>query len=118
MSKRRLSILGGCGGIGRSPAGLSAGYELAVMDLEAAFTRHPPPANTLAIDIDGSDEATVDQAFGAIGRHWGALDGFVNVAGFMTERHPLSETSADEFYSTSQPRETFASLSLLARRPA
>ena len=27
-------------------------------------------------------------------------DGFVNVAGFMTERHPLSETSADEFYST------------------
>ncbi len=63
MSKRRLSILGGCGGIGRSPAGLSAGYELAVM----AFTRHAPPANTLAIDIDGSDEASVDQAFGAIG---------------------------------------------------
>ena len=28
MSKRRLCILGGCGGIGRSPAGLSAGYEL------------------------------------------------------------------------------------------
>ena len=67
MSKRRLSILGGCGGIGRSPAGLGAGYELAVMDLEAAFTCHPPPANTLAIDIDGSDEASVDQAFGAVG---------------------------------------------------
>ena len=37
---RRLCILGGCGGIGRSlvVAGLAAGYDLAVMDrLRAAF---------------------------------------------------------------------------------
>jgi NAD(P)-dependent dehydrogenase (short-subunit alcohol dehydrogenase family) len=55
------------------------------------------PPDTLAIDIDGSDEASVDQAFEAVGEHWGALDGFVNAAGFMIERHPRSETSLDEF---------------------
>jgi len=67
---RRLCILGGCGGIGRSlvVAGLAAGYDLAVMDLKAALDRH-----------------------------WGALDGFVNAAGFLIARRALAETPADEF---------------------
>ena len=45
MSKRRLCILGGCGGIGRSlvTAGFAVGYDLAVMDLKAALARHPAP---------------------------------------------------------------------------
>ena len=65
MSRRRLCILGGCGGIGRSlvAAGIAAGYDLAVMDLAAALDRHQPPAGTLAIEIDGSDEASVARAF-------------------------------------------------------
>ena len=104
MSKRRLCILGGCGGIGRSlaAAGPAAGYDVAVMDLEAALKRHPPPPGTLAIGIDGSDEASVVQAFEAVRKHWGALDGFVNAAGFMIARRPLSETPADEFDSTTK----------------
>jgi 3-oxoacyl-[acyl-carrier protein] reductase len=46
MDRRRLCILGGCGGIGRSlvAAGIAAGYDLAVMDLATALARHPPPA--------------------------------------------------------------------------
>ena len=45
MSKRRLCILGGCGGIGRSlvTAGFAVGYDLAVMGLKAALARHPAP---------------------------------------------------------------------------
>lgn len=99
MSKRRLCILGGCGGIGRSlvRAGIAAGYEFAVMDLAVALARHPPPPGTLAIDVDGSDEASVAGAFDMLGGRWGALDGFVNAAGFIVVRHPLSDTPADEF---------------------
>ena len=91
-------------GIGRSlaAAGPAAGYDVAVMDLEAALKRHPPPPGTLAIGIDGSDEASVVQAFEAVRKHWGALDGFVNAAGFMIARRPLSETPADEFDSTTK----------------
>ena len=99
MSRRRLCVLGGCGGIGRSlvAAGLAAGYDLAVMDLKAALERHKPPAGALAIAIDGSDEASVARAFAIVEGHWGALDGFVNAAGFLIARRPLAETPADDF---------------------
>ena len=75
----------------------AAGYDLAVMDLATALARHPPPPGTLAIDIDGSDEASVGRAFDTVGGRWGALDGFVNAAGFVVARHALSETPAQEF---------------------
>ena len=126
MSKRRLCILGGCGGIGRSlvVAGLAAGYDVAVMDLKAALTRHPTPSGMIAIEVDGSDEDSVNQAFETIGRRWGALAGFVNAAGFMVEKHVLSETSADEFDLTTKGnlRTTFlacnASIKLLEKGDA
>jgi 3-oxoacyl-[acyl-carrier protein] reductase len=97
--KRRLCILGGCGGIGRSlvASALVRGYDVAVMDLKAALERHPPPPSTVAIEVDGSDEASVARAFAAIASKWGALDGFVNAAGFLVEKHALAETSAQEF---------------------
>ena len=93
----------GCG-IGRNlvARGLSAGYDVAVMDLEAALARHVPPPGTIAIYVDGSDETSVDRAFEALRRHWSALDGFVNAAGFMIARQPLSETSTDEFDITTK----------------
>jgi 3-oxoacyl-[acyl-carrier protein] reductase len=99
VSKRRLCILGGCGGIGRSlvAGALDAGYDVAVMDLKAALARHPPPAATFAIDVDGADEASVGRAFAAVASRWGVLDGFVNAAGFLIEKHALAETSAQEF---------------------
>jgi 3-oxoacyl-[acyl-carrier protein] reductase len=99
MSKRRLCILGGCGGIGRSlvAGALAADYDVAVMDLEAALEKHPPPPSTLAIAVDGADEASVGGAFATVAAHWGALDGFVNAAGFLIEKHALAETSTREF---------------------
>src|SRR5689334_15087555 len=102
MSKRRLCILGGCGGIGRSlvTGGLAAGYDLAVMDVKAALARHPAPAGTLTIEVDGADQGSVTKAFATIAQHWDALDGFVNAAGFLIERHALSETPIDEFDAT------------------
>jgi 3-oxoacyl-[acyl-carrier protein] reductase len=102
MSRRRLSILGGCGGIGRSlvAGALDAGYDVAVMDLKAALERHPAPPSTTAIEIDGADEASVARAFAAVAAKWGALDGFVNAAGFLIEKHALSDTSTHEFDAT------------------
>jgi 3-oxoacyl-[acyl-carrier protein] reductase len=99
MSKRRLCVLGGCGGIGRSlvATSLAAGYDLAVLDLKSALDRHPPPAGTLAVAVDGSDEESVARAFAAVDHHWGALDGFVNSAGFLIENRPLEKTSAHDF---------------------
>ena len=123
MSRRRLCILGGCGGIGRSlvTAALAGGYEVAVLDLKAALVRHPAPTGVLAIEIDGSDENSVTQAFEALVVHWTALDGFVNAAGFMVHKHALAETSTDEFDVTTggNLRTTFltckAAMTLLER---
>jgi len=99
VSKRRLCILGGCGGIGRSlvAGALARGYDVTVMDLKAALERHPPPPSTFAVEIDGADEASVARAFATVSSRSGALDGFVNAAGFLIEKHALAETSAHEF---------------------
>jgi 3-oxoacyl-[acyl-carrier protein] reductase len=121
MTKRRLCILGGCGGIGRSlvAGALVRGYDVAVMDLKAALARHPPPPSTQAIEIDASDEASVARAFSAVASRWSALDGFVNAAGFLIEKHALADTTAHEFdvTITGNVRSTFlackAALALL-----
>jgi 3-oxoacyl-[acyl-carrier protein] reductase len=126
VSKRRLCILGGCGGIGRSlvAGALVRGYDVAVMDLKAALEKHPPPPSTLAIDIDASDEASVARAFATVASHFGALDGFVNAAGFLIEKHALAETATHEFdvTITGNVRSTFlackAAIALLEKGEA
>jgi NAD(P)-dependent dehydrogenase (short-subunit alcohol dehydrogenase family) len=97
--KRRICILGGCGGIGRSlvAASLAGGDDVVVMDLASAIDRHPPPATVTTISVDASDEASVTEAFAKVARHWGALDGFVNSAGFLIEKRRLVDTPANEF---------------------
>jgi nucleoside-diphosphate-sugar epimerase len=60
MTKRRIALLGGCGGIGRA---LIAGcirdaYDVAVLDMKSSLARHPPPVGTVAIEIDGSVETS------------------------------------------------------------
>ncbi|MDO9413965.1 MAG: SDR family oxidoreductase [Pseudolabrys sp.] len=99
MSKRRICILGGCGGIGRSlvAACVENGADVAVMDLKSALERHPPPPSVMSIEIDGTDEASVTTAFGRLEASWGALDGFVNSAGFLIEKRKLADTPASEF---------------------
>jgi NAD(P)-dependent dehydrogenase (short-subunit alcohol dehydrogenase family) len=123
VTKRRIAIVGGCGGIGRSlvAACIAAGDDVAVMDLKASLARHPAPAGTFGIEIDGSDEKSVEQAFGKIASKWGALDGFVNAAGFMIAMKPLAQTPAEEFDTTIKGnlRTTFlvckAAVALLAK---
>jgi NAD(P)-dependent dehydrogenase (short-subunit alcohol dehydrogenase family) len=102
MTKRRVCILGGCGGIGRSlvAASLAAGDNVAVMDLEAAIDRHPPGDGIITIAIDGADEASVAAAFELLAAKWGALDGFVNAAGFIIEKRKLVDTPVDEYDAT------------------
>jgi len=99
MSGRRICILGGCGGIGRSlvAACLENGDDVAVLDLKTSLGRHPPPAAVNAIEVDGADEASIAGAFAAIGDRWPALDGFVNAAGFLIAVQPLARTPAGEF---------------------
>jgi NAD(P)-dependent dehydrogenase (short-subunit alcohol dehydrogenase family) len=126
MSARRICIVGGCGGIGRSvvKACLDEGDQVAVMDLQSSLDRHPPPAGTLAIAVDGSDEASVTAAFNIIKERWGALDGLINAAGFLIAMRPLAQTQAAEFDTTitGNLRTTFlvckAAMALLERGDA
>jgi 3-oxoacyl-[acyl-carrier protein] reductase len=99
MDKRRICILGGCGGIGRSlvATSLAAGDEVAIMDLKSAIDRHPPPQTAMTVEVDGADETSVEEAFEKIAEHWGALDGFVNCAGFLIEKRRLTDTPTSEF---------------------
>ena len=100
--RRRLAVLGGCGGIGRGlvAAALQEGYAVAVLDLPASIERHPVPAGVRTIEVDAADAGSVARAFGELEAGWGALDGFVNLAGFMTANRPLAETSDEAFDET------------------
>jgi len=102
MTGRRICVLGGCGGIGSGVvrACLANGDDVAVLDLKASLTRHPTAARVYAVEIDGSDEASVTNAFALIAERWAALDGFVNAAGFLIALRPLAQTPANEFDTT------------------
>ena len=98
----KVAVLGGCGGIGRSlvSALLARRDTVAVLDLAASLARHPPPGGVLSVAVDGSDAGSVAEAFATIDARWGALDGFVNLAGFMLGMKPLREVTPDAFDTT------------------
>jgi NAD(P)-dependent dehydrogenase (short-subunit alcohol dehydrogenase family) len=102
MSKRRIGLLGGCGGIGRAlvAACIRDGNDVAVLDLKSSLARHPPPSGAHGIEIDGSAEESVAGAFESLRQLWGALDGFVNAAGFLIRKQHLAHTPASEFDAT------------------
>ena len=86
---RVLVILGGCGGIGREltrQAG-AAGYQLILLDLAASIEQHQPEHP--AFGVDASDPASLRAALAHLPE---AIDGFVNLAGFMGENQPLLDT--------------------------
>lgn len=91
---KRLAVLGGAGGIGRTLVvrALAEGWQVSVLDLPASLARHPAPDGVRAIGVDGSDEASVAAAFAQLGA---ALDGFVNLAGFATPLKTVAETASD-----------------------
>lgn len=93
--ERHLVLLGGCGGIGRplTARALSDGWRVTVLDLPTSLERHAPPGDVMTRPIDVSEPASIDKAFEGLG----SLDGFVNLAGFMTGVKPIEETGLAEF---------------------
>jgi len=88
---RRLAVLGGAGGIGRAlvARAVAEGWQVSVLDLPVSLARHPVPDGVRAIPVDGASEASVDAAFAGLG----ALEGFVNLAGFASASQPLGEVA-------------------------
>jgi NAD(P)-dependent dehydrogenase (short-subunit alcohol dehydrogenase family) len=96
----RLAVLGGCGGIGRAVVAraVAQGWRVSVLDLPASLDRHGVPAGVQAVGVNGTDEASVAAAFGAVAEATdGALDGFVNLAGWQIGLKPLAETPVAEW---------------------
>jgi len=93
---RRLAVLGGAGGIGRAlvARALTEGWQVSVLDLPASLARHPAPEGVRMVEVDGSSETSVKAAFGALGE---AIDGFVNLAGFISRLAPVENTEAAEW---------------------
>ena len=93
----RLAILGGCGGIGRVlvDTALQRGVKVAVLDLPVSLQRHPPPEAATRIAVDATSDEQLQSAFDELGSNWGALDGFVNLCGFMHDNQPLAATPPD-----------------------
>jgi len=96
MTERRIAVLGGAGGIGRAlVARLRAGGDrVTVLDLPASLARHPVPPGVASIPVDLARDDSLSAAFDRLAQQVPALDGFVNLAGFMSDRRPLSETPA------------------------
>ena len=93
-----MVVLGGCGGIGRAlvQAAVDTGIRVAVWDLHASLSRHPPPAGVANHGFDASVEAGYAQALELLPADWnGAVDAFVALAGFAADNAPLGDTGAD-----------------------
>lgn len=92
---RRLAILGGAGAIGRvlTFRARTEGWRVTVLDLAASLAAHPAPPDVIVRPVDLSDPGSVSTAFDGIG----PLDGFVNLAGFMSPRQRLADTTLAEF---------------------
>jgi 3-oxoacyl-[acyl-carrier protein] reductase len=93
----RIAVVGGCGGMGRAlvRALTETGVEAVILDLPRSLADHPPPVPSFA--LDGSDAASVERAFASLRARWDALDGYVNLAGFVAGWAPVAETPASVF---------------------
>ncbi|WP_223426562.1 SDR family NAD(P)-dependent oxidoreductase [Tateyamaria pelophila] len=93
--KRNLAILGGAGGIGRALTlrAKTEGWRVTVLDLPASLAAHTVPDEVASVEIDISDPASVTSAFKTLG----PLDGFVNLAGFMSPHRALANTPLEVF---------------------
>jgi NAD(P)-dependent dehydrogenase (short-subunit alcohol dehydrogenase family) len=94
---RRIAVLGGAGGIGRALVSslLTGGDDVVVLDLPASLERHRQDVPSIAIDV--LSETAVGMSMMHLAKHWDAVDGFVNLAGYNSKLQPLAETSADYF---------------------
>jgi NAD(P)-dependent dehydrogenase (short-subunit alcohol dehydrogenase family) len=92
-------VAGGCGGMGRAlvRALVDTGVHVAVLDQPSALRQHPPPEGVLAFPMDGSDAASVREAFAAIRALWPSADGFCNLIGFMKTWVSIAEMPVEAF---------------------
>jgi len=95
MKNSRIAVLGGCGGIGRElvKVALQSGARVAVLDLQASLARHPVDNHVSGIAVDATDTHSLALAFQSLDEQWGALDGFVNLCGFMHDNQPITSLS-------------------------
>lgn len=95
----RLTVVGGCGGMGRVlvRAGLEIGLDIAVVDLARSFEEFPAPDGVTPVACDATDQASVASAFAQIEETWGAIDHLVNFVGFTKERTPVEEMELGEW---------------------
>ena len=95
VANARLAVLGGCGGIGRAlvAESLQRGLRVSVLDLATSLASHPPPDGVDGIAIDATDPDSLRAGFSQLQSNYGALDGFVNLCGFMIDNQPLAQTS-------------------------
>lgn len=92
MNNSRIAVLGGCGGIGRELVTLAKarGANVAVLDLQASLDRHPLDHEVTGIAVDATDALSLQTAMQQLDAQWGALDGFVNLCGFMHDNQPIA----------------------------
>jgi 3-oxoacyl-[acyl-carrier protein] reductase len=92
----RLAVVGGCGGIGTRlvEVALAAGMRVANLDLSTAIAHRPAQAGEWQLPCDGTREDHIAEAFEAIGKAWGGLDGVVHLAGFTPAPSPLRDIAA------------------------
>lgn len=93
MKNSRIAVLGGCGGIGRELVTVAQqrGASVAVLDLQASLERHPVDDHVSGIAVDATSEQSLIKAFQQLDAQWGALDGFVNLCGFMHDNQPVAK---------------------------
>lgn len=98
-SGSRIVVAGGCGGMGRVlvQALLDTGVEVVVLDLPTSIGAHPPPPQAQVIACDASDTDSVSVAFAVVSQRWTAIDGFVNLVGFMKAWQHLDALSPETF---------------------
>lgn len=89
----RLLVVGGCGGIGRRlvAAAVSCDLRVAVLDRSLALSQFPPMGGVLVLEADAVDPAQVDGALEKLDNCWNGLDGLVNLAGCMGNKHPVTD---------------------------
>lgn len=93
MKNSRIAVLGGCGGIGRELVTVAQqrGASVTVLDLQASLERHPVDDHVSGIAVDATSEESLVRAFQQLDAQWGALDGFVNLCGFMHDNQPVTK---------------------------
>ena len=91
----KLAILGASGAIGRAltSAAMAEGWRVIALDLAATLAAYPPPAGVPAYEVDLREPETMSAAMAEIG----PIDGFVNLAGFMSPIRPLADTPLGDF---------------------